>query len=148
MAEPPSATARSFAKRSSSAVATSSSSASAARVAATDAERPSRLACGGATEATPGWLCSCARTSAARAGSSTSATIPGEACAPVACSIRASARAEPESPAVNPPSDCSDPATGPPTTPAKTTKSATASSVRFGRAISTDNMRQLLGRSG
>ena len=40
---------------------------------------------------------SCAATSAARAGSLTSATTPGEACAPVACSIRASARAEPES---------------------------------------------------
>ena len=38
----------------------------------------------------------------------------------MACSIRASARAEPEFPAVNPPSLSSEPATGPPTTPATT----------------------------
>ena len=88
---PPSTTSRSPAKRSSSAATTASSSASAVSVAATDAERPSRLVVGGETDAIPGCAASCALTSAARAGSRTRATTPGLACAPVACSIRASA---------------------------------------------------------
>ena len=46
-----------------------------------------------------------------------SATTPGVACVPVAASICASARAEPDDVAAKPPSVCSDPATGPPSDP-------------------------------
>ena len=63
------------------------------------------------------------------------ATTPGAACVPVAASMRSTARADPESFAVNPPESSSVPATGPPKTPAMTTNSTTASSVRFGRAV-------------
>ena len=55
---------------------------------------------------------------------------------PIAVSIRSSARAEPESVALNPPSVCSEPAIGPPMTPATTTNKRTNSNVRLGRAES------------
>ena len=59
---------------------------------------PSRLSVGcSLTEAMPGWAWSWARTSAAWSGERISATTPGAAWMPVAASMRAWARAEPDS---------------------------------------------------
>ena len=114
-------------------------------------ERPSRLTKRGSpvvsaevTDAIPGSAASVCCTAATRSRASgdsapdgvrISATTPGVGCVPVAASMRSTARADPESFAVNPPESSSAPATGPPKTPAMTTNSTTASSVRFGRAV-------------
>jgi hypothetical protein len=149
--DPPSATSRAPSSRSVSPLNTASSSASAASVAARYVARPSRLTKRGSfvdstevTDAIPGSAASVRCTAAIRAraagdsapdGVRSSAITPGVGSVPMAASMRSTARADPESVGKKPPESSSAPATGPPKTPASATKTTTASSVRFGRAV-------------
>ena len=136
-AGPPTVTFASPSKASSAASATSSSSTFARTEPVTSALPPSWETPAGAASTTPGMPASRSAAACVRCSSpapSTSRTMSGEVAWPVARSSCRSARADSDESVVKPPLDSREPATGPPTTPARTTKASRMSRVRRGRA--------------